>query len=124
MNEARGELREAISEMDRCAAYLDELGALIDRLGISVAQATKWNAQVQRRNRMSKQRLSHRERQVVDGFMRSLTLAAIAAEIGCATSTAATHRTRLYRKFGASDRVGLLRALGVIQREDATVAAA
>jgi two-component system nitrate/nitrite response regulator NarL len=48
--------------------------------------------------------LSERERQVLQGFARGLSIPALAAELYLATSTVKTHTQRLYEKLGVSDR--------------------
>ncbi len=48
--------------------------------------------------------LSERERQVLDGFSRGLSIPQVAAELYVAPSTVKTHTQRLYEKLGVSDR--------------------
>jgi len=48
--------------------------------------------------------LSERERQVLDGFARGLSIPQVAAELYVAPSTVKTHTQRLYEKLGVSDR--------------------
>lgn len=48
--------------------------------------------------------LSERERQVLQGFARGLSIPALAAELYLGTSTVKTHTQRLYEKLGVSDR--------------------
>ena len=48
--------------------------------------------------------LSEREKQVLDGFARGLSIPQLAAELYLAASTVKTHTQRLYEKLGVSDR--------------------
>lgn len=48
--------------------------------------------------------LSERERQVLLGFARGLSIPQVAAELVIGTSTVKTHAERLYAKLGVSDR--------------------
>jgi two-component system, NarL family, nitrate/nitrite response regulator NarL len=48
--------------------------------------------------------LSERERQIVDGFARGLSIPQLAAELFIGTSTVKTYAQRLYEKLGVSDR--------------------
>lgn len=48
--------------------------------------------------------LSERERQVLQGFARGLSIPALAGELYLAPSTVKTHTQRLYEKLGVSDR--------------------
>ncbi|HEY5979811.1 MAG TPA: response regulator transcription factor [Microlunatus sp.] len=48
--------------------------------------------------------LSPRERQVLQGFARGLSIPALAAELYLGPSTVKTHTQRLYEKLGVSDR--------------------
>lgn len=48
--------------------------------------------------------LSERERQVLDGFARGLSIPQLAAELYIGASTVKTHTQRLYEKLGVSDR--------------------
>jgi two-component system, NarL family, nitrate/nitrite response regulator NarL len=48
--------------------------------------------------------LSEREREVLRGFARGLSIPQVAAELFIGTSTVKTHATRLYDKLGVSDR--------------------
>lgn len=48
--------------------------------------------------------LSDRERQVLQGFARGMSIPALAAELYLGTSTVKTHTQRLYEKLGVSDR--------------------
>lgn len=48
--------------------------------------------------------LSERERQVLQGFARGLSIPELAAELFLAPSTVKTHTQRLYEKLGVSDR--------------------
>lgn len=48
--------------------------------------------------------LSERERQVLDGFARGLSIPQIAAELYLGASTVKTHTQRLYEKLGVNDR--------------------
>jgi two-component system, NarL family, nitrate/nitrite response regulator NarL len=48
--------------------------------------------------------LSDRERQVLDGFARGLSIPQVAQELVIGSSTVKTHAQRLYEKLGVSDR--------------------
>ncbi len=48
--------------------------------------------------------LSERERQIVQGFARGLSIPQLAAELVIGTSTVKTYTQRLYEKLGVSDR--------------------
>jgi two-component system, NarL family, nitrate/nitrite response regulator NarL len=48
--------------------------------------------------------LSERERQIVQGFARGLSIPQLAAELFIGTSTVKTYAQRLYEKLGVSDR--------------------
>jgi two-component system nitrate/nitrite response regulator NarL len=48
--------------------------------------------------------LSERERQVLSGFARGLSIPELAAELYLSASTVKTHTQRLYEKLGVSDR--------------------
>ncbi len=48
--------------------------------------------------------LSERERQVLQGFARGLSIPQLAAELYLGASTVKTHTQRLYEKLGVSDR--------------------
>jgi two-component system, NarL family, nitrate/nitrite response regulator NarL len=48
--------------------------------------------------------LSDRERQVLDGFARGLSIPQVAEELIIGSSTVKTHAQRLYEKLGVSDR--------------------
>jgi two-component system nitrate/nitrite response regulator NarL len=48
--------------------------------------------------------LSDREREVLAGFARGLSIPQVAAELFIGTSTVKTHAMRLYDKLGVSDR--------------------
>ncbi|MYR07614.1 response regulator [Gordonia sp. SID5947] len=48
--------------------------------------------------------LSERERQVLTGFARGLSIPQVAAELYIGASTVKTHTQRLYEKLGVSDR--------------------
>jgi len=48
--------------------------------------------------------LSERERQVLQGFARGLSIPELAAELFLGASTVKTHTQRLYEKLGVSDR--------------------
>ena len=48
--------------------------------------------------------LSERERDVLRGFARGLSIPQVAAELVIGTSTVKTHAMRLYDKLGVSDR--------------------
>ena len=48
--------------------------------------------------------LSERERQVLQGFARGMSIPAIAAELFLGASTVKTHTQHLYEKLGVSDR--------------------
>jgi two-component system nitrate/nitrite response regulator NarL len=48
--------------------------------------------------------LSERERQVLRGFARGLSIPELAAELFLGASTVKTHTQRLYEKLGVSDR--------------------
>ncbi len=48
--------------------------------------------------------LSERERQVLEGFARGLSIPQLAAELFLGASTVKTHTQRLYEKLGVSDR--------------------
>lgn len=49
-------------------------------------------------------RLSERERQVLNGFARGLSIPQVAAELYIGAATVKTHTQRLYEKLGVSDR--------------------
>ena len=48
--------------------------------------------------------LSERERQVLQGFARGLSIPQVAADLTIGVSTVKTHTQRLYEKLGVSDR--------------------
>jgi two-component system, NarL family, nitrate/nitrite response regulator NarL len=48
--------------------------------------------------------LSERERQVLQGFARGLSMPQVAAELFIGVSTVKTHTQRLYEKLGVSER--------------------
>ncbi|MEO8907327.1 MAG: response regulator transcription factor, partial [Microbacteriaceae bacterium] len=48
--------------------------------------------------------LSERERQVLEGFARGLSVPQLASELFIGASTVKTHTQRLYEKLGVSDR--------------------
>jgi two-component system, NarL family, nitrate/nitrite response regulator NarL len=54
--------------------------------------------------------LSARERQVLQGFARGLSIPQLAAEMFVAASTVKTHTQRLYEKLGVSDRAAAVAA--------------
>lgn len=60
--------------------------------------------QIRLRSRPDAPVLSERERQVLDGFARGLSVPQLAAELYIAASTVKTHTQRLYEKLGVSDR--------------------
>jgi len=60
--------------------------------------------QIRLRSQPSGPVLSGREREVLQGFARGLSIPQLAAEMYLATSTVKTHAQRLYEKLGVSDR--------------------
>ncbi|SOD74885.1 LuxR family two component transcriptional regulator [Jatrophihabitans sp. GAS493] len=54
--------------------------------------------------------LSERERQVLEGFARGLSIPQLAAELYIGVSTVKTHTQRLYQKLGVSDRAAAVAA--------------
>ncbi|SDJ50691.1 two component transcriptional regulator, LuxR family [Frankineae bacterium MT45] len=54
--------------------------------------------------------LSERERQVLEGFARGLSVPQLAAELYLGASTVKTHTQRLYEKLGVSDRAAAVAA--------------
>ena len=60
--------------------------------------------QIRRQAQPDRPALSDRERQVLQGFARGLSIPALAAELYLGTSTVKTHTQRLYEKLGVSDR--------------------
>lgn len=62
--------------------------------------------------------LTERERQVLDGFARGLSIPQLAAELYLGASTVKTHTQRLYEKLGVSDRAAAVAAamrLGLLE---------
>ena len=60
--------------------------------------------QIRLRSQPSAPVLSGREREVLQGFARGLSIPQLAAEMYLAASTVKTHAQRLYEKLGVSDR--------------------
>ena len=60
--------------------------------------------QIRLRSQPSGPALSARERQVLEGFARGLSIPEVAAELIIGASTVKTHTQRLYEKLGVSDR--------------------
>lgn len=60
--------------------------------------------QIRLRARTDTPALSEREKQVLQGFARGLSIPAVAAELFLGASTVKTHTQRLYEKLGVSDR--------------------
>jgi two-component system, NarL family, nitrate/nitrite response regulator NarL len=60
--------------------------------------------QIRLRSQPSVPVLSAREREVLQGFARGLSIPQLAAEMYLAASTVKTHAQRLYEKLGVSDR--------------------
>ncbi|HWC37610.1 MAG TPA: response regulator transcription factor [Acidimicrobiales bacterium] len=60
--------------------------------------------QIRLRGQPSGPVLSEREREVLRGFARGLSIPQVAAELFIGTSTVKTHAMRLYDKLGVSDR--------------------
>jgi two-component system nitrate/nitrite response regulator NarL len=60
--------------------------------------------QIRLRSRPDAPVLSQRERDVLRGFARGLSIPQVAAELFIGTSTVKTHALRLYEKLGVSDR--------------------
>lgn len=60
--------------------------------------------QIRLRSQPSAPVLSEREREVLQGFARGLSIPQLAAEMYLAASTVKTHAQRLYEKLGVSDR--------------------
>jgi len=60
--------------------------------------------QIRLRSQPSSPVLTERERQVLQGFARGLSIPQLAAEMYLAASTVKTHAQRLYEKLGVSDR--------------------
>lgn len=60
--------------------------------------------QIRLRARPAGPALSERERQVLAGFARGLSIPELAAELFLGASTVKTHTQRLYEKLGVSDR--------------------
>ena len=52
--------------------------------------------------------LSERERQVLEGFARGLSIPDVAAELFLSPSTVKTHTQRMYHKLGVSDRAAVV----------------
>lgn len=52
--------------------------------------------------------LSERERQVLEGFARGLSIPDVAGELFLGVSTVKTHTQRLYQKLGVSDRAAVV----------------
>jgi two-component system nitrate/nitrite response regulator NarL len=48
--------------------------------------------------------LSERERQVLEGFARGMSIPQLAGELFLGASTVKTHAQRLYEKLGVNDR--------------------
>ena len=60
--------------------------------------------QIRLRSQQSGPILSERERQVLEGFSRGLSIPELAGELYLGASTVKTHTQRLYEKLGVSDR--------------------
>lgn len=60
--------------------------------------------EIRMRSTSSAPALSERERQVLQGFARGLSIPQVAAELYIGASTVKTHTQRLYEKLGVSDR--------------------
>ncbi|MDL9947449.1 response regulator transcription factor [Gordonia sp. ABSL11-1] len=60
--------------------------------------------EIRMRSRSDAPVLSERERQVLNGFARGLSIPQLAAELFIGSSTVKTHTQRLYEKLGVSDR--------------------
>ena len=60
--------------------------------------------QIRRRSAQHGPILSERERQVLHGFARGLSIPALAKELFLEPSTVKSHTQRLYQKLGVSDR--------------------
>lgn len=60
--------------------------------------------QIRQRSQSSAPALSDRERQVLDGFARGLSIPDLARELFLGASTVKTHAQRLYEKLGVNDR--------------------
>lgn len=60
--------------------------------------------EIRMRSRSDAPVLSERERQVLNGFARGLSIPQLAAELFIGASTVKTHTQRLYEKLGVSDR--------------------
>ena len=61
-------------------------------------------SQIRLRAKQAAPVLSERERQVLEGFARGLSIPDLAAELYLGASTVKTHTQRLYEKLGVSDR--------------------
>ena len=60
--------------------------------------------EIRLRSQSSAPALSERERQVLEGFARGLSVPQVAQELFIGVSTVKTHTQRLYEKLGVSDR--------------------
>ena len=89
---SRADVVSAVEEVARGRTVVppDLAGALAD--------------QIRMRASSSGPALSDREREVLEGFSRGLSIPQVAAELYLAPSTVKTHTQRLYEKLGVSDR--------------------
>ena len=80
-------------------AHMVDVGAKDETLRVAVAEGS-----IRMRAQTSGPALSERERQVLQGFARGLSVPQMAAELFLGVSTVKTHTQRLYEKLGVSDR--------------------
>lgn len=89
---SRGEIVQAVLEVARGGTVVPaELAA-----GLA--------GEIRRRAEQTGPALSERERQVLAGFARGLSIPQVAAELVIGVSTVKTHTQRLYEKLGVGDR--------------------
>ncbi|MFN8157010.1 MAG: response regulator transcription factor [Candidatus Nanopelagicales bacterium] len=89
---SRADVVSAVEEVARGRTVVppDLAGALADQIRLRASS--------------SGPALSEREREVLEGFSRGLSIPQVAAELYLAPSTVKTHTQRLYEKLGVSDR--------------------
>ena len=104
----RAEIVDAVLKVARGGTVVPaELAAgLADQIRLRAQSDTQPDlvGQIRLRAQSDTPALSERERQVLQGFARGMSIPAIAAELFLGASTVKTHTQHLYEKLGVSDR--------------------
>ena len=82
-----------------------------------MVSAAQGSADIQSAEESTLDRLTPRERQVLDGVLRGMTNRKIGQELGISHRTVETHRARIMRKLNVSTVAGLVAAALTQRRE-------